>query len=199
MNVDIEKTVAFSAVLDETNNSPWINTYEVKLCMTIHTEQISEYNVAYERVKHWINVVMQDSVLGTGTSRRATTWKDSGMKFLDFPVFPADQVIGLMLMRKLTAITEGRIMIRRVSVTSPADDFVTYHCDHSDDLHWFDTPGWWSDSKPTHNTSGARGKNSGKVISILRSQDWKDHDLDWHNGSACGGNVSLLPGPDRDV
>lgn len=201
MNVEVEKIFSFGAVFDDPNNTPWINTYEVRLHMTVATEHVAEYNMAYERLKHWFEQVMQDCVLVSSTSQRSTAWKDTGLRLLDFPVVPVDQVIGLMLMRKLTAITEGRIMITRVSITSPADDFVTYHCDLGDDLHWFEDSGWWSDPRPVHSSSHNRSRNNGKVISISRSQDWKDHDLDWPAAGDVGGNgnVSLLPGTDRDA
>jgi hypothetical protein len=199
MNVDLEKTFAFSCVLDDPESTPWINTYEVRLLMSTSTENMVEYNVAYQRLKYWFQDIMQDSVLIESTSPRSQAWRDSGMRCIDFPIYPIDQVIGLMLMRKLTAIVEGRIDVLQISVSSPADDFVNYLCDQGDDLHWFESPGWWSDPRPISSTGGQKSRASGKVISISRTSDWKDHDLDWANTTVVSGNVSVLPGSDKDA
>lgn len=197
MNVELEKTFSFSCVLDDPDGAPWINNYDVRLLMSTVTQDMSEYNVAYQRIKHWFLFVMQDAVLLETASPRATAWRDSGMRCMDFPVYPIDQVVGLMLMRKLGAITEGRIDILQIAVSSPADDWVHYLCDQSDDLHWFETPGWWSDPRPISATGKHKGRTSGKVISISRTNDWKDHDLDWHSSGSSSGNVSVLPGKDE--
>jgi hypothetical protein len=103
-----------------------------------------------------------------------------------------DQVVGLMLMSKLTAITEQRLQILQVSICSPQDDFVSYLCDQGDSLHWFEDAGWWNDHGPAHCTHPRRPKNYGKVIAISRSNDWKDHGLDWARSSGTTDNVSVL-------
>lgn len=197
---DLAKTWAWSSVLAHQGVDPWINTYEAHVRMQVVTGVHDEYNLAYSRLRYWFQDIMHDAVLLDHADPRLPAWRSAGMLCIEFPVAPVDQVIGLMLMSKLTAMTEGRVIIQEVTVSSPADEYVAYHCDKDDNLHWFEESGWWRDSGPNHvmDTKPARG--SSKVISIQRSQTWKDHDLEW--ASTTGeqrGNVSVLPNRDRDA
>lgn len=179
MNAELEKIFSFPCVLVGADAAPWINHYDVEILMRVITVVNSDYNTAYDRIKFWFQDIMHGAVLINSADVRLQTWRDTGMTCLDFPENPVDQVLGLMLMSKLTAMVEHRLEILRVSVSSPADDYVTYLCDHVDDLHWFEQPGWWKDAGPTHTTDLRRGRKSGKVISLSPVQDWKQHDLDW--------------------
>lgn len=198
MNVDLTKTFSFSATQAPTDSTPWINTYDVQVIMRPITESHQEYNIAYQRMKFWFLEIMQDSVLIEQDHEKINAWRDTGIRCLDFPICPVDQVIGLMLMSKLTAMVEGRIDILQITVSSPADDFVGYICDQHDVLHWFDQPGWWKDPSPKHSAGGKKTRNTGKIITIPRQGDWQEHGLEWNNGVVRSGNVSMLPTPDRD-
>lgn len=196
MNVDLEKTFSFSCLLLNSDEKPWINSYDVRIQMNPNTTDRSEYNVAYSRLKYWIDQIMQDSVLCELHDPRMPALTSAGLRCLDFPVDPVDQVVGMMLMSKLTAICENKFHIQQLAINSLADDFVWYMCDKQDDLHWFESPGWWNDTRPVYNTARKNPKNSGKVIAMSRTSDWKDHDLDWITTVMTTGNVSVLPGPD---
>lgn len=199
MNVDLEKTFSFSCMIDDQGSAPWINVYDVRLRMKIMSEDPKQYNIAYERMKLWFSSIMQDSVLIDHNTKRSTAWKDTGMRCIDFPIYPVDQVIGLMLMSKLSAITEGRVVIQQIGISSAADDFVMYFCDEHDDLCWFESAGWWNDSRPIYCNTSNRSRSAGKVISLSRIDDWKNHGLDWNLDDTACGNVSVMPGFDKDA
>lgn len=196
MNVDLEKTFSFSCLLCNQDEKPWINSYDVRIQLSSNTIDRSDYNVAYSRLKFWINQIMQDSVLCELHDPRMPALTSVGLRCLDFPVDPIDQVVGMMLMAKLTAICENKFNIQQLAISSIADDFVWYICDKQDDLHWFESPGWWNDTGSAYNTTRKKPKNTGKVIAISRISNWKDHDLDWNTNAGTMGNVSVLPGPD---
>ena len=179
MNIDLEKTLAFSSILVIQDRDPCINDYEIRLRLHVECQDNHEYNIAYLRIKHWFYEIMQDSVLIESRDPRLHTWRSVDIRCMDFPVSPQDQSLGLMLMSKLSAITENRITIPQVAISSPRDDNVIYICDQGDKLHWFDEAGWWQDPGPAYATDVRRGRKSGKVISILRTQDWAQHGLDW--------------------
>lgn len=199
MNVNLEKTFSFSCVLVESDAAPWINVYDVRIRMCPVTENHVEYNIAYERMKFWFQCIMQDSLMLQQDHDKLSIWRDTGIRCLDFPVPPVDQVLGLMLMSKLTAMVEGRINIREIAICSPADEFVWYVCDRGDQLHWFDQPGWWQESSPVHATMGKKTRNTGKIITIPRQEDWQTHDLEWNVAQVKTSNVSVLPTGDRDA
>lgn len=199
MNIELEKTFSFPAVLVDSEQVPWINHYEVRVHMRVTTDDSIEYNIAYERMKFWFQDIMHSAVLIHAGDPKLNTWQDTGLACLDFPEQPLDQVLTLMLMSKITAMSEGRLEILSVGVSSAADDGVVYFCDQEDHLHWFEEPGWWNDPGPAHTTRSRRGRGHGKVISINRSSDWKSHDLDWPSADNNMGNVSVLPVRAPDV
>jgi len=198
MNTELEKTFSFPCVLVGAETGPWINRYEVCIEMRVLTDEGRDYNIAYQRMKFWFYDIMHSAVLIHSEDAKLQAWRDTGMSCLDFPQNPVDQIVGLMLMSKLTAIVEGRLEILRVGISSAEDDFVTYFCDQTDHLHWFEESGWWRDPGPNHTSQRRRSRTQGKVISINRGTEWKDHDLDWPVEDNNVGNVSILPvrGPD---
>lgn len=199
MNVELEKNFSFPSVLVMADADPWINHYDVQIRMRVTTAVSSEYDTAYRRMKFWFHDIMHSAVLIHRDDTKLRSWRDTGMTCLDFPENPMDQVLGLMLMSKLTAIVENRLEILQVGVSSPADDWVTYFCDATDDLHWFEQPGWWKDPGPMCSTPDNAHRRSGKVISLTRTQDWKQHDLDWARAEDATGNVAVIENFDRDA
>lgn len=203
MNAELEKIFAFPCVLVGADSSPWINHYDVEILMRVTTAVSSDYNTAYGRMKFWFQDIMHGAVLIHSDNPGLQTWRDTGMTCLDFPTNPVDQVMGFMLMAKLTAMVEHRLEILRVSVCSPADDYVTYLCDHVDDLHWFQQPGWWSDPGPAHCTASGGSRKSGKVIALNRSNGWQQHDLAWTQPNELGSDrvtaiATAVTAPDQD-
>jgi hypothetical protein len=198
MNIELEKTFQFPCVLVGAETGPWVNSYEVRLEIRVATDQSHEYNIAYQRMKFWFQEIMHSAILIQKDHPKLPIWRDTGLACLEFPENPVDQVVGLMLMKKLTVIVEGRLEIMRLAIASAADDFISYFCDQEDYLHWFEEPGWWGESGPNHFTQNKKSRSQGKVISINRVSDWKDHDLDW--GAADNiGNISMLPGRHPDA
>jgi hypothetical protein len=198
MNVDLEKTFAFSSILADQDATVWINVYEVRVKMQPATDNHQEYNTAYQRIKFWFDYVMQDSVFLHQDHEKISSWRGTNARCLDFPVRPVDQVIGMMLMSKLTAMVEGRIIIKQVSISSPADDFVWYTCSQDDSLHWFEDAGWWQEAAPTYATRYKKSKTSDKIITITKQNEWQVHNLDWVPlQSKSSSNISVLP-PNSD-
>jgi len=166
-----------SMVVSDRYERPVINNYSVRIEFATDTQDNQEHNVAYGRMKFWFHEVMESSVLISQDSNMIKSWQDTGARVLIFPEDPVDQLVGMMIYAKITAITQGKLMVDQISISSPLDDDVIYHHYAEETLGPFENPGWWSDAKPTWQIKSNRGK--GKVISLDRAPDWKDHDLDW--------------------
>lgn len=197
MNVEMEKIFSFSALVLDADHAAWINTWDIRIHMRALGDN-RDHNTAYSRMKFWFTDIMQDSMLLSNDHEQLSAWRHTGMRTIEFPTKPVDQVIGLMLMSKLNAMAEGRLEVSQVSVTSLADDLVTYFCDHGDHLHWFEEEGWWRDSSPNHAMTLRRNRSSGKVIAMSRANDWKNHDLDWGTVPTNTNNISVLASRNRD-
>jgi hypothetical protein len=166
-----------SIVVSDRYDRPMINNYSLRMEFATDTQDNQEHNIAYGRMKFWFHEIMEASVLISQDSNKIKSWQDTGSRVLVFPEDPVDQLVGMMLYAKITAITQGKIMIDQISIASPLDDDVIYHHYAEETLGPFENPGWWSDPRPIWQTKPSRGK--GKVISLDRPPDWKDHGLEW--------------------
>jgi hypothetical protein len=177
MNVRLGKAWHFSCiVVGDRYETPLVNFYTVKTEMTLASEQ-QDYNTAYGRMKFWINEVMADCVLIAKDNEKLKTWIDTNARVLTLPDEPVDQLIGMLLYSKLSAISEDRIILHQVSISSALDDDIIYHHFEDEPLGPFREPGWWNDSQPVWKHKETKGR--GKVISLDRQLDWNDYDLDW--------------------
>jgi hypothetical protein len=198
MNIDLEKTFNFTSILVNADQDPFFNTYEARICMRTESENAQDYNIAYKRMKFWFYDIMDQCVLIEHNDPRVKIWQDTALKCLSFPTQPVDQVVGMMLMSKIKSIVEDRVSIQRISVSSPADDFIYYHCDGDDELHWFEEPGWWKNSGPMYNNDSGQKRRTDKVISLSRTTEWKQYDLEWYSEQENTANVTLISSFDRD-
>jgi hypothetical protein len=178
MNVRLRKTLSWlgSYVHQDQFNT---NRYTVTLDLATVTANNHEQNVAYERLKFWFYDVMQDSIMIRDTHPDLRKWTATGARILCFPDDPVDQLVGIMLCLKLNAIMEHRIACTNVTVSSELGDDMAYLHSYQESQGPLAVAGWWSDSRPSWSSAGPGKKD--KVISLDRSQDWKQYDLDWHD------------------
>jgi len=181
MNVRLGKAWHFSCiVVGDRYETPLVNFYTVKTEMTLASEQ-QEYNIAYGRMKLWMNEIMPDCVLIARDHDKLKTWIDTDARVLILPDEPVDQLIGMLLYSKLSAIVEDRVVIHQVSISSALDDDIIYHHFEDEPLGPFRDAGWWNDGRPVWRDKQSKVK--GKIISLDRMSDWTDHDLEWDQES----------------
>lgn len=178
MTVRLAKTWYWSSlVIGDRRDHPVINQYTLRMEFATDTQDNHEHNIAYGRMKYWFQEVMQDSVLIAQDHPQLRAWQDTGSRVLVFPEDPVDQLVGMMIYAKISAITQGKVMIDQVTVCSPLDDEVMYHHYAEETLGPFEESGWWTDARPVWQAKPQRAR--GKVIALDRAPDWKDHDLEW--------------------
>lgn len=189
MNVRLSRDFEFSAILASARyETPVINHYTVSVRMAIVSDHSDQYNTAYQRMKFWFDL-MSNSVLIEENHEHLSAWAKTAARIMMLPEEPCDQIIGMMLFCKLQAICEDTMQIQEVSITSAADDYITYYHDMNEALGPLAVQGWWHDSSPNHVTAQSRRRGSGKVISLDRPMEWKDVDLDWDNESDATSSV----------
>jgi hypothetical protein len=180
MNVMLSKNLAIeSLVISKRYPDPRIVPYHVTVDMNTNVADNHDLNCAFARIKHWSYVIMQEAVLISQDHPARDTWQNIHSRCLVFPEDPVDQLVGIMLWRKFTAIVENRLVITRVSISSPLDEGMIYHHEDSEAQGCFWSDGWWSDPRPIWNQENIKGRGRGKVINLHRTPEWKDHDLDW--------------------
>jgi hypothetical protein len=137
-------------------------------------------NLAYERMRYWIENVMDESVMISYNSDLHSAYQMTGQRIISLPDEPVDQLVGIMLFCKLSSITQQRVIISEISISSTLGDEVIYMHAYNENTGPFHQPGWWNDPSPIwYNKKDHRAKD--KVVNLNRAADWSDLDLDWKN------------------
>ena len=157
----------------------------------------AEHSVAYERMEHWFQNVMQDSVLISAEDPKLRAFGATGQRILIFPEDPVDQLVGIMLCIKLNSITEGRLVITDVDLSSINGEEMIYRHNHSESTGPMSAPGWWQDPRPTWMLAGKRSSAT-KVVSLSRSPEWHSTNLEWPNRAAAPESAVVFADFDRD-
>lgn len=158
----------------------YVNAYNFDCSFNVETESISEQNTALERIKYYIADCLEHSVMIDETEEQMIDkFMSLGMSVCTLPEEPYDQIIGIMLMTKLNAIAEGRLVITDVTIESRMSDGVS--CLHSfeEPIGPFVKKGWWSDN--TLRTTDVKLKTKIKnVVKISKQRgEWEDLQLGW--------------------
>jgi hypothetical protein len=153
--------------------------YDLHVRWTSVSTDNSELNTAYSRMRTWLLEVMRNSILIGQDHPDIGAWQATGSRCLVFPEEPVDQLVGIMLYRKLDAMVQGRLEITGISVSSALDDDVIYEHDADEEQGSLADNGWWSDSRPTWFLGRGPGRSRDKVISLRPIPEWKEYGLDW--------------------
>lgn len=155
-----------------------VNQYEFDVTFNVETASIEEQNIALERIKVYLEFYLQNSVFvqdsDTESIQRLTA---AGLKVCTLPEEPYDQIIGIMLMNKMNAMTEGRMIATDIGITSRMSDGVTCFYSIEENSGPFALKGWWQESAPTINSIKPKGN---KVVKLSKPiVDWTEFSLEW--------------------
>lgn len=177
MNVRLVKTWQWQSGIVY-KDTFYINTYSAEVKMHTTTMYDHDHDVAYGRIDYWFHDVMQDAVMLGADSAAAKAFAATGQRLLMFPDQPVDQLVGIMLLLKLNSITEGRLIITDVDLSSVHGADMTYQHNLNEDAGPLAAAGWWRDSRPVWNHASSTARHS-KVVSLSRAAEWGSLDLDW--------------------
>lgn len=186
MNVRLRRKVAWSSGL-VFQDQFCVNHYSVELSLlTLSTDPL-EQNIAYDRLKHFIYAILNDSILISVDSKSLSKWQNTGVQLVTLPEEPVDQIVGMMLYSKLNAIMEDRIIVTNIELSShQGDDMIYCHSDE-ENLGPFTAEGWWDDASPLTHSRLKTGTK--KVVSLDKKLEWKDFDLDWETNKEDSSSV----------
>lgn len=160
----------------------YMNSYSIDVEFNVESESITEQNIALERIKYYLHECLEHAVIVYENEQDVIEkYLDAGLKVCTIPEQPYDQVVGIMLMLKLNAITEGRLVITDISIESRMSDGVS--CLHSieETVGPFAINSWWSDSSTKINNHRPKNK---KIVKLSKQKnEWTDIYLDWGENS----------------
>lgn len=190
MNVRLKKTFVFyCGVLYK--DEWYINEYNLSMNMLTVSEDPHEQNIAYERIKYWVNQVLAHGVLTCYNNTHLAAYQNTGQRVLVLPDQPVDQIVGMMLYLKLNAICENKIVITDIDLSSIEGDNVIFSHTAGESLGPFAEDGWWVDSRPCWIDPKAK-KRKDNVISLDKVPEWRELDLDWQSEQEDEESVILV-------
>lgn len=180
MSITISRDFTFQAAI-YFKESFLMNLYDLTLYMDVNTESIREQNIAMERIKYFLSNCLENSVFVQDTEKKVIEqYYNAGLKLSTLPEEPYDQIIALLLLVKLNAITEGKLTITDIILGSRLSDDVKFSCDLSSPLGPFQESGWWTGASATSYDISKIIKKE-KIVKLVKPQiiEWDQFDLEW--------------------
>lgn len=146
--------------------------------MEVLTESLRDQQIAMDRIKYFLGGCIANCIFINESEKKAIEkFTAAGIKVCPLPEDPYDQIISLLLILKLNAITEGRLCVTDITLFSDLSDGVMFDYAHEEALaNPFDKNGWWNDSSTS--TSNKINKKE-KVVKITKNSDWFAQELAW--------------------
>lgn len=167
------------------------NSYSMTLHFDIMTDNGEEQNIAFDRIKHFVDKVMHDAIFSSIDDERNMYYHDNfKQRMVTFPVPPQDLIVVATLFAKFKAIVEGRIDIHKISLSSIQGDNVTIHFDeefaeessmlvsHEMIKAAEKTPWWFRDDSGTADFFNLNPESK-ELTFITDVTGWEDTDLEW--------------------
>ena len=153
--------------------------YELALKMEVDTASIKEQNIAMDRIHYFLHECLGNSVFVQDTEKKAIEkYMQADIKVCTLPEEPYDQIITILLLLKLNAITDGKLHITEISLRSGLSDDVKFVYDiQTVTNHPFGNKGWWANCNTTISDLAKTTKKD-KIVRLVK-QHWDSVGLDW--------------------
>lgn len=177
MNVRIQYQMRFMAGIYY-DDSLQFNEYTAKVYMMTATENPADHNVALNRIKHFVYNEMESTIfINSENVEQCHKLAAAGLNITTMPCEPVDQIIGIMLFTKMSAIVEERLVIGEVELSSVLGDGVIYLHGENENVSDVVPATWWSSCDLVHCAPDLI--DTDKIVTIHKSSVWRELDLAW--------------------
>lgn len=151
------------------------------LFMDVMTDSITDQNIAMDRLKFFIQEVLDSCVFVHNTENKIIEkFTDAGLRVCSLPDEVYDQIITVLLYYKLNAITEGKLHITNIELESELSDGVGFVWE----AETVEVPfgqGWWTDNTLSINDKPIK---KDKVVKLVKKKcDWTSLGLDFKSNN----------------
>lgn len=182
MNVRLQTNLEFSAGI-YFDDQLRFNRYSASIQLCTATDDHEHINIAMDRIKMFVHSELADTVfINQADAERAQVLELLGINITTLPEEPIDQIIGLMLYTKLSAVTEGRVVIETLDISSLLGDNVAYLYEMGDNIGPFAAAGWWTQADTSHNS--IEPVEIEQNVVKVPSTGWHKYNLNWNDSSA---------------
>ncbi len=161
------------------DNRFMVNLYEMNASMIIETFDVQEQNVAVERMNYFITSVLEDCIFVNQEEKDAIQkYSEAGMKVVEVPEDPYDQILGLLLLNKCNAIMEDRVHVTDIIFGSKLSNLIKFELTSEMSINEYPGKFWWND--PSLSTV-SKGKKKDKIVKLFdhNTTDWANLELTW--------------------
>jgi hypothetical protein len=177
MNVRIKFPITFTAGIFYGGNLQ-MNNYMVNLSMLTNSMDGAINNIALDRIKYFIYHEIESSIfINSADTERCAKFIDAGLKITTIPDEPVDQLIGIMLYYKLAAITEERLIIDEIEISSSLGDGLVYMHGEHENVDELAVPDWWKTVDLVHCDTELIEPD--EIVTLADLNVWRDLNLDW--------------------
>ena len=185
MHTRIEKDAFFQAGI-HLRGSFYVNTYEITLSMLVEADTAREQAIAMERLNYFLTDTMQHCLLIQSTeTAKIKNYKKAGLKICELPEEPLDQVVGMILIQKLNAIMEDRMVVTDLTLGSVLSEGIRYHIVAEVAEGIMSGDFWWN--KPCVGICNADAVSQSKgdnVVKLFDDSEWAELGLTWKEKSS---------------
>lgn len=160
-----------------------MNIYEITLKMHVVTGDSKEQNIAMSRINYMIEDCFQNCVFVYQTETAVIEkYIAANLKVSTTPDEPYDQLLAILLLTKLNIITEGRLLITDITLSSGLSDGIEFL--YSPALeHTPLTTGisnWWNELNTKIVDFPKRETKKEKIVKLVKkTNDWAHLNLEW--------------------
>jgi hypothetical protein len=177
MTARIRKDMAFITGV-HFENTFMINLYECDLSMIVHTDDNREQRIALDRVFHFVNNHLNNSIIIASSEKDAIEkYEAAGHNLCIIPEEPYDQLLGLILLNKFNSIMEGRLQITDMTFGSKLTDYIKFEINHEDAEELYSGNAWYNNSNVA--IKDVPKKKRDKVVKLFEPDEWEKHELTW--------------------
>lgn len=171
-----------------------MNMYSLSICMDVETDSIREQNIAMERIKYFLAESLESSIfVNQAETKLIEKYTTCGFKVCTLPNDPYDQIVTIMLLVKLNAIAEGRLIVTDITLGSQLSDEVNFMYDLDSPLGPFEELGWWVDPNPIISDIVKTNKKD-KIVKLFNpnTSAWAEIDLLWKEVSSTISSPEII-------
>jgi hypothetical protein len=177
MNVRIICPLSFIAGIYY-NGELQMNSYTVKLFILTNSSDGTINNIALDRIKYFVYREMDSTIfINNKEEDQCRLYLDANIKITTIPEEPIDQLVGIMLFNKLTAIVEDKLIIDEIEISSGLGDGIVYIHSQEENVDDLVIPEWWSTSDLAH--CDAAFLDDDEYITLANMTIWRDLELQW--------------------
>lgn len=198
MNARIFKEFSFFSAIHADNNFS-INSYDIGLDIDVNTEDIKEQNIAMERIKFTLSKIEDCVFVNEHEKAAIDNYLKAGIKVCTLPEDPYDQIVAVVLLRKLNAVAEHRLVVTDISIQSLICDDIKFFVSIEETSEFSSNiNSWWNENNMNIADFNKKNTKKEKVVSLKKEFfDWADLDLAWKENTEKHKSVLIeLPTPD---